>query len=438
MFISYRRDDASGHAGRIYDAVAGRLGDDNVFMDVEMKPGIDFVERITQVVGACRVLLVVIGPEWASPGGGETESRLADPNDFVRLEVGAGLRRSDVSVIPLLVDGARMPDPDALPEDLRALARVNALELSDARWRYDVGRLMSALDEALAGPDSGTATGAPTPPAAPAPRVPATSRRRAAIGAAIAAAVAVAIGLVVLLASGDSNEPSTASADSGSVPVAKPGETPEPVPVDIGDSAGEQPKLTFEGTAGERIAPDVRNVKAPAEISIVDPADETILPPTEFMSDAVLLPECPTPGDCHPVKLKRTGTHEVIIRATGAKTGSLDLRLYEVEPDIKKTISPARPVRIELGIGQAAEVTFMPPGRYEQMLLRFTDIELDGYVNVRDPAGEFALEDTDFSGDGGERQFPVDVSRTGTYTIHIRGNLANPSGGALRMELGPP
>jgi hypothetical protein len=62
VFISYRRDDASGHAGRLYDAVAGRLGDANVFMDVEMEPGIDFVERITQVVGACRVLLVVIGP----------------------------------------------------------------------------------------------------------------------------------------------------------------------------------------------------------------------------------------------------------------------------------------------------------------------------------------------------------------------------------------
>jgi hypothetical protein len=62
VFISYRRDDASGHAARLYDAVAGRLGDANVFMDVEMEPGIDFVERITQVVGACRVLLVVIGP----------------------------------------------------------------------------------------------------------------------------------------------------------------------------------------------------------------------------------------------------------------------------------------------------------------------------------------------------------------------------------------
>ncbi|HEU4703338.1 MAG TPA: hypothetical protein VFS37_12725, partial [Conexibacter sp.] len=69
------------HAGRLYDAMASRFGERNVFMDLELPPGVDFVERITTAVGACRVLLVVIGPHWAGERDGR--SRIADPADFV-------------------------------------------------------------------------------------------------------------------------------------------------------------------------------------------------------------------------------------------------------------------------------------------------------------------------------------------------------------------
>jgi hypothetical protein len=65
VFISYRREETAGHAGRLYDAIAARFGDRNVFMDVDLAPGIDFVEQITEAVGACGVLLVVMGPTWA-------------------------------------------------------------------------------------------------------------------------------------------------------------------------------------------------------------------------------------------------------------------------------------------------------------------------------------------------------------------------------------
>lgn len=150
VFISYRREDSAGHAGRLYDALAARFGEDSVFMDVALGPGIDFVERITTVVGGCRSLLVVIGPDWAAPAPAGGSSRLHDPDDFVRLEVETALAREDVFVIPLLVAGARMPGPEQLPPSLRPLARRNALELSDLRWRYDVGRLGESLDGLVA------------------------------------------------------------------------------------------------------------------------------------------------------------------------------------------------------------------------------------------------------------------------------------------------
>jgi len=168
VFISYRREETAGHAGRLYDAMVTRFGEGKVFMDIDMAPGIDFVERITQAVGACRVLLVIMGPRWATASDGKESARIADPEDFVRLEIETALRNPEVAVIPLLVAGARMPDPKDLPEALRPLTRHNALELSDQRWRYDVGRLMSALEGLLPEAEVHDAV-VPRPPSEPSP-----------------------------------------------------------------------------------------------------------------------------------------------------------------------------------------------------------------------------------------------------------------------------
>jgi hypothetical protein len=150
VFICYRREETAAHAGRLYDTMVTRFGERNVFMDVDLAPGVDFVERITEVVAACQVLIVVMGPSWATVKDEEGGVRIADPDDFVRLEVETAVRRPDVTPIPVLVSGARMPKREDLPPEVQAITRRNALELSEARWGYDVGRLNSTLDELLA------------------------------------------------------------------------------------------------------------------------------------------------------------------------------------------------------------------------------------------------------------------------------------------------
>ena len=51
VFISYRRDDSAGHAGRLYDRLVDEIDDDTVFMDIgTLEPGVDFGERIEQAV----------------------------------------------------------------------------------------------------------------------------------------------------------------------------------------------------------------------------------------------------------------------------------------------------------------------------------------------------------------------------------------------------
>eukprot|EP01041_Mallomonas_annulata_P016357 gene16357-biopygen9244 len=107
IFISYRRDDSAGYAGRLYDRLAAQFGADRVFMDVAgIELGTDFVTAIEQAVGSCKVLIVVIGDEWLSTTDTAGRRRLDDPHDFVRLETSVALER-EIRVVPVLVGGGR-------------------------------------------------------------------------------------------------------------------------------------------------------------------------------------------------------------------------------------------------------------------------------------------------------------------------------------------
>ena len=149
IFISYRREDAAGHAGRLFDRLAQRFGRDQVFMDVAgIEPGVDFVEAIERAVGSCSVLIVVIGKQWAQTADAAGQPPAAGPERLRAPGGGTALKRN-VRVIPLLVEGAPLPAPDSLPEDLRTLTRRNAFELRDGRWEADIELLMSALEKVL-------------------------------------------------------------------------------------------------------------------------------------------------------------------------------------------------------------------------------------------------------------------------------------------------
>lgn len=158
IFISYRRDDSSGYAGRLYDRLAAHFGRPNVFMDIEaLEPGVDFVEGIDEAMASCGALVVLIGSEWLPISDPQGRRRLDNPNDFIRLEIANALRRN-LCVLPVLVNGAAMPTEEELPPELAPLARRQAQELSNTRWDYDVSRLIEALERWLAKAQQKTAT----------------------------------------------------------------------------------------------------------------------------------------------------------------------------------------------------------------------------------------------------------------------------------------
>jgi hypothetical protein len=142
-------------------------------MDLGIEPGEDFVERTDDAVGTCNVLLALIGRHWMTIRDESGQRRIDDPQDFVRLEIESALKRPDVLVVPVLVQGAEMPKQRELPVSMATLARRNALQLSDERWKYDVGRLIARLERAP-GVRTEPAT-LPTLPVTPQP-APAPSR----------------------------------------------------------------------------------------------------------------------------------------------------------------------------------------------------------------------------------------------------------------------
>ena len=144
VFISYRRADSAGHAGRLRDDLTRLLGA-TVFMDVaDIAPGDDFEHEIDIELTTCGAVLAVIGPRWLDAFGSPRDGK-----DYVRLELRQALEHAGVTVVPVLVQGAGLPSTTELPPDLASLARRQAVAIRDDRWTDDVAYLARQLRVAL-------------------------------------------------------------------------------------------------------------------------------------------------------------------------------------------------------------------------------------------------------------------------------------------------
>jgi hypothetical protein len=151
IFINYRRGDSPGTAGRLQERLGQAFGRDNVFMDVEHIPaGVDFRDYLNRQVAACDVFLAIVGPNWLDAKDDSGGRRLDNPDDFAAVEIAAALAR-DIRVIPVLVDGARMPKTDELPGPLRPFAGRNAVDVRNAQFGRDAEALVEKIRDALKG-----------------------------------------------------------------------------------------------------------------------------------------------------------------------------------------------------------------------------------------------------------------------------------------------
>ncbi|MBN1668046.1 MAG: toll/interleukin-1 receptor domain-containing protein [Anaerolineales bacterium] len=148
IFISYRRSDSADVTGRIYEHLAHRFSKAGIFLDVSsIPPAADFPALIQEKIAHSRLMLVIIGPQWASITGQDGERRLTNPSDFVHQEV-AGALAQPIPVIPVLVSGAEMPGAAQLPDDLKALATKNAVRIRpEPDFKADITNLIHAIQQ---------------------------------------------------------------------------------------------------------------------------------------------------------------------------------------------------------------------------------------------------------------------------------------------------
>ena len=149
IFVSYRRAGVRTQTYRLVDELKRQFGESEVFLDIKsIDPGIRYADAIRDALNSCAVILVMIGPKWSEICDDQGRRRLDNPDDVLRIEVETALRAS-ARVIPVLVDGAEMPSPESLPEDIRDLADLQAFTLVESHWEYDVAQLVGKLNAVL-------------------------------------------------------------------------------------------------------------------------------------------------------------------------------------------------------------------------------------------------------------------------------------------------
>jgi TIR domain len=146
IFVNYRRDDAAGDARGVRDGLAARFGQPNVFMDVDnLRPGQRFDAELAKALDACDVFVAVIGPRWMDL---LRQRHIDREYDYVRAEIAAALQRG-INIISVRVgrEGSmpRLPRPEELPEDLRALVFHHKHDVAHERFRRDIADLIQAI-----------------------------------------------------------------------------------------------------------------------------------------------------------------------------------------------------------------------------------------------------------------------------------------------------
>jgi serine/threonine protein kinase len=127
IFISYRREDSQIAVSSLHKDLLARFGMNAVFADTaSIQLGDEWDDRILKSLEEAKIILVIIGNNWLctekdKPG----QFRICSKDDWVRKEIETA-RSLKKLLVPVLIDGAKMPDYPDLPESIKDLCSIEA------------------------------------------------------------------------------------------------------------------------------------------------------------------------------------------------------------------------------------------------------------------------------------------------------------------------
>ncbi len=148
IFLCYRHDDSPMATAYVERALIREFGRDKVFRDIRnIHPGEDYRHAIRRELESCYAVLAVIGPTWLTMTDESGCRRIDKPEDPVREELELALElETRVRLIPVRVDGAKMPRASQLPPSLTRFAYRIAEDLPPGDFEHATEQLIARLE----------------------------------------------------------------------------------------------------------------------------------------------------------------------------------------------------------------------------------------------------------------------------------------------------
>ena len=144
IFVSYRRADASGHTGRLYDHLIQYFFPQNIFIDIDsIQPGDDFLRRIQHFLDNSDVFLAVVGKNWLGKTK-DGQRRIDNKNDFVRIELLEAIGKK-IPIIAVLVQGVQEAELDWLPDNAKFEGFYKSIHMDDFAWNKGVKNIYRTI-----------------------------------------------------------------------------------------------------------------------------------------------------------------------------------------------------------------------------------------------------------------------------------------------------
>jgi hypothetical protein len=188
---------------------------------------------------------------------------------------------------------------------------------------------------------------------------------------------------------------------------------------------GQNAKLTFSGTAGQRVSLQVGPICCSTKISILKPDGTALVSPTTFS----------TSGGFIDVKtLPVSGSYAIVVDPQSSAAGSVTVKLHDVPPDVAWTIVPGGPpVTVTATTpGQNAKLTFSGTAG-NRISLSMTGVTMaSAKVSILNPDGTSLVAATTVNTAGAFFDTKT-LATTGTYSIVVDPQVAATGNMTLRL-----